>query len=370
MAVDFLTEQDAFSEEEDASFGTGNTDMVGQWLSMIPTKKGGIINGLVFPAGVNDDFDGAVEALNADRVSQGKPVIERVTAVHTVQQGQKNGANIKDYWKFEEFSLFVIAKGLKEPMADQGIVYCWTLDERKKFKVDDNGKPRPNNSNIRFRAYLHELTGPGYYLAPVQITGKAFKCLEFQKALRDQQRVIQAYRDLINNPKAVVPFWAFSIPMRCGELKPYGKETPKDMVLVESAIPEKITKEYLQERYVTGTELETSLKNMIRTELENTLVWAKETTQRLLQGKEEKGQNTFSQSDKSWEEYMNESWEEPRLGYEEEVVQSNPATDNQRSALMKIGGRLKDNNLIALSKKEGLTFDEASKAIKAASSKK
>jgi len=362
MVLNFTVD---FEQEDNADFSLGSNDQPLYWFSQANTESGNTVSGWCVPVG-REAFDTAMEALNADRQGKKLAEIERVTIVHDESNDsaskQKGQSNHKEYWLFSELDMFILIKGLREPLAKEGVA-MGIVNQWNEY----NGK---NTSSLRFRVLIRDLVEQGF-MEPLQISvnGKG-KTLAIKDVLKTQQRVLTAYRDLSNSKNAALPYWAFSLPIKrsAGLVTVKGKIQDKKMILPVANVPENINEAYLQSHYVTTTMMGNDLKDIIRELVTESVQWATSFVSKAPEKQQDSQGEAISEAD-----YMNEPPREYLAGdwqsLDESVVPvanpNKPAVDGQRKALRTLGTKLGDSALIKAADDQTLTFDQAVQFINA-----
>ncbi len=237
-----------------------------QWSTGLTTKERQIYSGWLCEAGRNGALDEAMEEAG----------FSQVTIKHS-------GGNFVTHWAIETANLFVVAEGvqslseMKHSPDRFGITFAW--------RTLEGGRQQ---SQMRFRAFLHELLDVGF-CEPLLVTAKSTLTGDLTTALMRQYDVldaIDAFRAADQRPPLKPPFYACSIPLGPGTDVARGSAQTKEISPIVANIPNPITKDYIRAHWIKSEWVA-----LIEGLLDETIAWSVATSKLLAAGEERSGQN-------------------------------------------------------------------------------
>jgi hypothetical protein len=246
-----------------------------QWANGLPTKDRKIYSGWLCETNRDEELDAAMK----------KAGYEQVTVKH-------GSGNLVTHWGIAIANLFVIAEGLQSiPEMGQteqryGVAFGWRQLETRR------------QSQLRFRAFLHDLLQVGY-LEPLIVTMSGTITGDMLKALNEQFRVIDAiesFRKANGKPKADTPFYVCSIPVQAGQetvrarRQPAGKPVAaqsegREIAPPIARVPDTVTQQYIEAHWCKRAWIP-----LIEDRLDDTIAWSIATSRMIGQGLEEKAE--------------------------------------------------------------------------------
>ncbi len=238
-----------------------------QWSTGLTTKERQIYSGWLCEAGRNGALDEAMEEAG----------FSQVTIKHS-------GGNFVTHWAIETANLFVVAEGvqslseMKHSPDRFGITFAW--------RTLEGGRQQ---SQMRFRAFLHELLDVGF-CEPLLVTAKSTLTGDLTSALMRQYEVldaIDAFRSADKKPVLNPPFYACSIPLGPGADVARGSSGQvKEITPIVANIPTPMSRDYLRARFIKPEWVA-----LIEELLDETIAWSVATSKLLAAGEERSGQN-------------------------------------------------------------------------------
>jgi len=260
---------------DDVSFSRGPArrpqlrvaDPLLQWANGLQTNDRRLYAGWLIEAGRSQALDEAMQEAGFSRV--------------TIKHGS---GNLVTHWAVETANLYVIADGVQtiaemQHSADRfGIAFGWRMLQ--------GGRQQ---SQIRFRALLDELTEVGY-TEPLLVTAKGTLTGDIIAALIRQYEVldaVDAFRRQQGKPEMQPPFYACSIPLGPGKDVTRGTGTQtKDITPVVAAIPQPVTRDYVLAHWVKKP-----LVPIIEALMEPTIAWSVATSTQISAGEDTQPQS-------------------------------------------------------------------------------
>lgn len=259
---------------DDVSFSRGPArrpqprvaDPLLQWATGLQTNDRRLYAGWLAEAGRSQALDEAMQEAGFSQV--------------TIKHGS---GNLVTHWAVETANLYVIADGVQtiaemQHSADRfGIAFGW--------RTLQGGRQQ---SQIRFRALLDELTEVGY-TEPLLVTAKGTLTGDIIAALARQYEVldaVDAFRKQQGKPEMQPPFYACSIPLGPGKdvTRGTGGQT-KDITPVVAAIPQPVTRDYLMAHWIKKP-----LVPIIESLMEPTIAWSVATSTQIAAGEDTSAQ--------------------------------------------------------------------------------
>lgn len=233
-----------------------------QWATGLQTNDRRLYAGWLAEAGRSPALDEAMQEAGFSQV--------------TIKHGS---GNLVTHWAVETANLFVVAEGVQtiaemQHSADRyGIAFGW--------RTLQGGRQQ---SQIRFRAILQELTEVGY-TEPLLVTAKGTLTGDIINALLRQYEVldaVDAFRKQQGKPPMQPPFYACSIPLGPGQdvTRGTGGQT-KEITPVIAHIPQQITKDY-----ILGHWIKKPLVAIIEGMIDQTIAWSVATSTQIVAGEE------------------------------------------------------------------------------------
>lgn len=351
MALDFLNDTH-FTPEDDAQFRQGAAYPSLLWYSQLPTEDGETVNGWCIPLG--SDFDEFAQGCGGKRVTIVHDNSNQDSRYPSQPRPDGKPSNYKDYWTFQTLDLFLLIKGMKDPMCEQGIVSFWTNDGKAK-------------SHMKLCVLVKNFLEAGYSVPFIlSMSGKG-RTRALYQILQTQQTVLQAYKDYAKKQSGktpALPMWAFSIPVGKGKVTAVqGNDPntrPKNMVLPEAKTPSVIDEVYFKTHYVTQCALGKEAVDILRGTVEDTVQWAISTQADATSQKQTQAGSAQVDDESGLPDEVDAS---PATSNGQSQGGGKPAVDGQRNALRNLAKKPGNEHLADLADIANLTFEEAKEAI-------
>ncbi|HEU4322021.1 MAG TPA: hypothetical protein VFS21_02625 [Roseiflexaceae bacterium] len=238
------------------------SDPLLQWATGLPTATRQVYAGWLCEAGRNRDLDAAMQEAG----------FSQITIRHS-------GGSLVDHWAVETANLFVIAEGVQsigemQSTSDRyGIAFAWRQLQDKR-----------QQSQLRFRAFLHELLAVGFH-EPLLVTAKGTLTGDVITALTRQYDVldaVDAMRAQAGKPALQPPFYAASIPLGPGQEVARGSVQTKEITPVVAQVPATVTKEYVAQHWIKR-----SWVPLVEALLDQTVAWSVAASGQIASGEEQ-----------------------------------------------------------------------------------
>ncbi len=206
------------------------SDPLLQWATGLPMADRRVYAGWFCEAGRRADLDAAMREAG----------FSQLTIRHS-------GGSLVDHWSVETANLFVIAEGV------QSIAKMQSMPDR--YGIEFGWRQLPGGrqqSQLRFRAFLHELLAVGFH-EPLLVTAKGTLTGDVITALTRQYEVldaVDAMRAQSGKPPLQPPFYAASIPLGPGQEVARGSVQTKEITPVVAQVPAVVTKEYIAQHWI------------------------------------------------------------------------------------------------------------------------
>lgn len=238
-------------------------DSLLQWSTGLQTNERRIYAGWLVEVGRNPALDDAMAEAGFSKI--------------TIKHG---GGNFVTHWAVETANLFVVAEGVQSIQEMQtttdrfGIAFGW--------KTLQGGRQQ---SQIRFRAFVHELLNVGFN-EPLLVTAKGTLTGDIIGALTRQYDVldaVDAMRAQTGKPALNPPFYACSIPLGPGrEVSRGSGGMTKEITPIVAELPATISKDYIAQHWVKR-----SWVPLIEALIDQTVIWSVGTSQQIAVGEEQ-----------------------------------------------------------------------------------
>ncbi|HEU4327546.1 MAG TPA: hypothetical protein VFS21_30685 [Roseiflexaceae bacterium] len=238
------------------------SDPLLQWATGLSTTERRIYAGWLVEVGRNQNLDGAMREAGFPQV--------------TIKHGS---GNVVTHWAVETANLFVVAEGVQSIAEMQhttdrfGIAFAW--------RQLQGGRQQ---SQIRFRAFLHELLAVGFH-EPLLVTAKGTLTGDVITALTRQYDVldaVDAMRAQAGKPALQPPFYAASIPLGPGQEVARGSVQTKEITPVVAQVPTPVTKDYIAQHWIKR-----SWVPLIEALLDQTIAWSVATSLQIPVGEDQ-----------------------------------------------------------------------------------
>ncbi|HEU4326438.1 MAG TPA: hypothetical protein VFS21_25075 [Roseiflexaceae bacterium] len=238
------------------------SDPLLQWATGLSTTERRIYAGWLVEVGRNQNLDGAMREAGFPQV--------------TIKHGS---GNIVTHWAVETANLFVVAEGVQsiaemQHTADRfGIAFAW--------RQLQGGRQQ---SQLRFRAFLHELLAVGFH-EPLLVTAKGTLTGDVITALTRQYDVldaVDAMRAQGGKPPLQPPFYAASIPLGPGQEVARGSVQTKEITPVLAQVPTPVTKDYIAQHWIKR-----SWVPLVEALLDQTIAWSVATSLQIPVGEDQ-----------------------------------------------------------------------------------